>query len=176
MTTKLLQNCFLIAICESWLTSKFMDPQIALANYVSIRADRFQATTGKTSWGGLAIYINKHRCESFQILWTHSGHNLETMATSLRPFWTHREESFIIVPLIYCTVYETTSTDVSRATTELTHKEVDELETSNPNATIIAPGNLDHVNITLPKYRQRVKCPTRGVRTLDKCSAKLDNC
>ena len=73
-------------------------------------------------------------------------------------------------------MFESTPADVSIATTEQIHKQIDDLEKMNPNATIIALGDLNHVNIKLPKYYQQVNCPTRGNKTLDKCYIKQKAC
>lgn len=175
LTTKLLQNCCLIAITESWLSENFLDSQIALEDYFSIRADRDVIKTNKSIAGGLLLYINKNWCDSYNIISTHSSQYLETMAINLRPFWTPREISSITVLLIYATVFAATPTQVAKDTTNEIHKQIDELEKLNPNSTVIALGDLNHVNIKLPKYKQQVTCSTRQDKTLDKCYIKLKN-
>ena len=55
LTTGWLQNCCLIAITETWLSDKFMDSQIATADYVIVRAERNLTCTDKTIGGGLVL-------------------------------------------------------------------------------------------------------------------------
>ena len=65
LSTKLLQNCCLLAITETWLNQNILDSQVALVNYTAVRLDRDGITTGKAIAGGLMLYINKHWCESY---------------------------------------------------------------------------------------------------------------
>jgi hypothetical protein len=175
LTTSLLQNCCLIAITETWLSDKFLDSQIALADYMTVRADRNVISTDKTIGGGLVLYINKHWSDSFHVISTHSSHYLETMAISLRPFWTPREVSSITVLLIYAAVFESTPNNVAKETRKTINHLIDALEKVNPNSTIIALGDLNHIDIKLPSFYQQVTCPTRKSKTLDKCYIKFKN-
>ena len=69
------------------------------------------------------------------------------MAISLRPFWTPREVSAITVLLIYAAVFETTPVNVVKETVKTINHQIDALEKVNPNSTIIALGDLNHIII-----------------------------
>jgi hypothetical protein len=169
----LIQNCCLVVITESWLTDNYSDSQIALENYNVFRADREGIKSSKTKGGGLALYVHKDWCAGVKIINRYHSPFLETMAVSLRPYWTPRDVSTITLLIIYATVFETTPATVARATTDTIHKQIDELETAYPDSTTIALGDLNHINIKLPNYVQQISCSTRGNNTLDKCYLKI---
>jgi hypothetical protein len=149
-----------------------VDSQVALDNYLLIRADD---STNKIMGGGLALYTHKDWCDSFNIISKHSTPNLERMAVNLRPFWTPREIASIIVIMIYATIFEATPTYVSKETTNQIHQKKDAIEKLHPNSTVIALGDFNHVNLKLPGYYQQVSCTTRLNKTLHKCYLKHRN-
>ena len=173
LTSNLLQNCCLLAVTETWLNSNILDSQIALDDYITVRLDRDGITTGKTIAGGLVLYINKHWCNSYKIINTHSSQYLETMAIRIRPYWLPREIPSITVLLVYCTIFQSTPVSVAKDTNKEVNKQVDDLERDNPDSHIIVLGDFNHASIKLPSYHQHVSCITRGDRTLDKCYTKM---
>ena len=88
----------------------------------------------------------------------------------MRPYWTPRDISMITLLSIYATVFESTPTAVTVATTDAIHKQTDELEAAYPDS-----GDLNHINIKLPSYIQQINCPTRQDKILDKCYIKHQN-
>jgi hypothetical protein len=95
------------------------------------------------------------------------------LAVSIQPFWSPREFSTFTVLLTYCTVFQSTSTSVTTTTADALNNQIDELESLNPDSSIIVLGDLNHLSINLPNYHQQVSCATRADRTLDKCYLKL---
>lgn len=57
--------------------------------------------------------------------------------------------SSITVLFIYAIVFETTPISVTR---DATYKQIDELETAYPDSTLIALGDLNHVDIKLTTH------------------------
>jgi hypothetical protein len=168
LSTKLLQNCCVIAVTETWLDQNISDSQISLTSFNTIRADRVTEQSCKKKGGGLALYINKSWCSSFKVVSTHCSKYLETMAVSARPFWSPREISSFLFLIIYCPVFESTNTSVTKETIDTIHQQIDQLERLNPNATLIVLGDLNSVDIKRPKLYQQVTATTKLNRTLDK--------
>ena len=52
-----------------------------------------------------------------------------------------------------------------------------DVERIYPDSAVIVLGDFNKANLSraLPKYRQQVKCPTRGERTLDHCYCTIRN-
>lgn len=90
------------------------------------------------------------------------------MAICLRPYWTPRYISTITLLIIYATLFEATPTSVTTATKDSIHKQIDELESAYPDSTLIALGDLSHIDVKLRNYTQQIDCNTHGNNTLDK--------
>ena len=169
LSTDLLKNCCLLAITESWLSSNIQDSQIALEDYTLIRHDRSASSTNKTIGGGLLIYINNKWSDSYKLISTHRDPVLETMAIALRPHWSPREISTIIILIVYCSVFDNQSSSVVKETNNKLHEQLHKLEKKYPDGTIFAVGDFNSASINLPNYKQYVTCSTRKNKTLDKC-------
>lgn len=77
--------------------------------------------------------------------------------------------------IIYATIFKATPTSDGTATRYTIHRQIDELESANPDSTLIALSDLNHVEINLPNYTQQISCTTRANNNLDKCCLKYKN-
>ena len=94
------------------------------------------------------------------------------MAIALRPHWSPREISTIIILIVYCSVFDHQSSSVVKETNNKLHEQLHKLEKKYPDGTIFAVGDFNSASINLPNYKQYVTCSTRKNKTLDKCYIK----
>ena len=111
---KLLHDCCIFAFTETWFTSNISDQQIDLSGYTVIRADRSLDSSGKTKGGGLSFYINDNWARSVKVISNHIEPNLEMLSICVRPYWSPREISCIVLLLVHAIVFDSSQSALSR--------------------------------------------------------------
>uniref|UniRef100_A0A1A8C8J6 Alkylated DNA repair protein AlkB homologue 8 N-terminal domain-containing protein n=1 Tax=Nothobranchius kadleci TaxID=1051664 RepID=A0A1A8C8J6_NOTKA len=160
------------ALCftETWLSDLIPDNGVYLPGFCLHRADREKEPSGKTKGGGICFYINECWCTDATVLSKHCSSNLETIFLNCKPFYSPREiSSFILIG-----VYIHPQADVSVALQTLADQ-VTSTENKYPDSVLIILGDFNQakLNSELPKYRQHIRCPTRGKNILDHCYTVL---
>uniref|UniRef100_A0A1A8PUX4 Reverse transcriptase domain-containing protein n=1 Tax=Nothobranchius rachovii TaxID=451742 RepID=A0A1A8PUX4_9TELE len=160
------------ALCftETWLSDLTPDNGLYLPGFCLHRADREKELSGKTKGGGICFYINECWCTDATVLSKHCSSNLETIFLNCKPFYSPREiSSFILIG-----VYIHPQADVSVALQTLADQ-VTSTENKYPDSVLIILGDFNQakLNTELPKYRQHIRCPTRGKNILDHCYTVL---
>ena len=154
--------CFM----ETWLSGLIPDSALHLAGFQLCRAKRDTELSGKTKGGGICFYINSGWCNDVTVIQQHCSPDLESFIINCKPFYSPREfASFILVG-----IYIPLQANVQDAQ----HMLADQIlcvERTNPDYLVIVLGDFNKGNLThnLPKYRQVIKCPTRGENILDRC-------
>ncbi|KAK0144347.1 RNA-directed DNA polymerase from mobile element jockey [Merluccius polli] len=151
---------------ETWLSGLIPDSALHLAGFQLCRADRDTELSGKTKGGGICFYINSGWCNDVTVIQQHCSPDLESFIINCKPFYSPREfASFILVG-----VYIPPLANVQDAQRMLADQILC-VERSNPDYLVIVLGDFNKGNLThdLPKYRQVIKCPTRGENILDHC-------
>ncbi|KAK0140802.1 hypothetical protein N1851_022205 [Merluccius polli] len=151
---------------ETWLSGIIPDSALQLAGFQLCRADRDMELSGKTKGGGICFYINSGWCNDVTVIQQHCSPDLESFIINCKPFYSPREfASFILVG-----VYIPPQANVQDAQRMLADQILC-VEWSNPDYLVIVLGDFNKGNLThdLPKYRQVIKCPTRGENILDHC-------
>ncbi|KAK0133039.1 hypothetical protein N1851_031598 [Merluccius polli] len=149
-----------------WLSGLIPDSALHLAGFQLCRADRDTELSGKTKGGGICFYINSGWCNDVTVIQQHCSPDLESFIINCKPFYSPREfASFILVG-----VYIPPQDNVQDAQRMLADQILC-VERSNPDYLVIVLGEFNKGNLThdLPKYRQVIKCPTRGENILDHC-------
>ncbi|KAK0131206.1 putative RNA-directed DNA polymerase from transposon BS [Merluccius polli] len=155
-----------LCFTETWLSGLIPDSALHLAGFQLCRADRDTELSGKTKGGGICFYINSGWCNNVTVIQQHCSPDLESFIINCKPFYSPREfASFILVG-----VYIPPQANVQDAQ----HMLADQIlcvERTNPDYLVIVLGDFNKGNLThdLPKYRQVIKCPTRGENILDHC-------
>ena len=163
---RLYRQSSLLCFTESWLTDLIPDSHVEMDDFTLQRMDRDPVRSGKSKGGGVCVYTNDR--------WCHPAHvsikericdpNIELLAVSCRPYHLPREISHVIVLVVY--IPPSANTKLAAETiSRVTH----DLQRVSPFALVIVNGDFNNCTLsaTLPSFRQFVKCPTRGARTLD---------
>ena len=112
------------------------------------------------------VYINQRFCNPrhVTIKETICSRDVELLAVSLRPFYTPREFSHVIIVCVY--VPPSAAADTA---CDVIHTTVARLQTQNTDAFLAISGDFNHVtlNSTLTNFHQHVVCNTRKTRTID---------
>ncbi len=156
-TNKDFSNFAALCFTEAWLNDAIPDSALHLPGFQLIRADRNAESTGKSCGGGTCFYINERCCTDVTVLKKMCCSDLEALFINCRPFYSPREFcSFILV-----SVYIPPQVDVSSALQKLADLITDTEQ--HPDSVLIILGDFNQANLSreLPKYRQRVTCPTR---------------
>ncbi|XP_061148798.1 uncharacterized protein LOC133163169 [Syngnathus typhle] len=145
---------------------------VELAGFWLTRADRSAELSGKSKGGGLCFYINERWCTDITVLKEFCSPLLETLFINCRPFHSPREFSSIVMAAVYIPPHARAS-----EATQMLADQVTDMEKLLLNSLIIVLGDLNRANLAhkLPRYRQRVTCPTRGAQTLDNCYTVIKN-
>ncbi|KAK0134576.1 RNA-directed DNA polymerase from mobile element jockey [Merluccius polli] len=113
-----------------------------------------------------SFYINSGWCNDVTVIQQHCSPDLESFIINCKPFYSPCEfASFILVG-----VYIPPQANVQDAQRMLADQILC-VERSNPDYLVIVLGDFNKGNLThdLPKYRQVIKCPTRGENILYHC-------
>lgn len=154
------------AFVETHLTPSIPDGAVELEGFSAFRADRDFEAVGKSRGGGLLFLVNSRWCSDVTVLHQHCSTDIESLFILCRPFYSPREfNSFILV----C-VYIPPDADATAAVDTLA-EQLSSAERSHPDsfAVVLGDFNQAHLSRALPKYRQQITCPTRGMNTLDHC-------
>lgn len=156
----------LMCFTESWLTEKIPESHVKLDGFTLHRLDRDLSVTAKKQGGGVCAYVNERWCHPNHITVKERicDQDIELLVVSCRPYYLPREISHVIVTVVYIPP----SANGKRATetiARVTHK----LQSSSPDALFIITGDFNHCSLStaLLSFRQMVKCPTRGKKTID---------
>ncbi|KAK0149989.1 hypothetical protein N1851_009222 [Merluccius polli] len=155
-----------LCFTETWLSGLIPDSALHLAGFQLCRADRDTELSSKTKGGGICFYINSGWCNDVTVIQQHCSPDLESFIINCKPFYSPREfASFILVG-----VYIPPQANVQDAQRMLADQILC-VERTNPDYLVIVLGDFNKGNLThdLPKYRQVIKCPTRGENILDHC-------
>nr|BAB83841.1 ReO_6 [Oryzias latipes] len=156
------------ALCftETWLSEQIPDSALHLPGFQLHRADRNTALSGKSKGGGTCFYINEGWCTDVTVLKKTCSPQLESFFINCRPFYSPREfSSFVLVG-----VYIPPQACVTEALQQLADQ-ITEVERNHPDSLVITLGDFNRANLKaeIPKYKQHVTCPTRGLNILDHC-------
>ena len=129
-----------------------------------IRLDRGAAATGKSSGGGVCLYINQRWCKSVIVREKLCTADLELLSVSLRPPYLPRE-----FPQIFMTVVYIHPRANEKNACDLIHQVTQKLQAISPDAPHIILGDMNHCTLktTLRDFHQYVTCPTRHNKTID---------
>ena len=158
-TNRILRECSLLCLSETWLTQNTPDANLDLPGFTTVRADWDCGRSGKSKGGGLALFINNRRCNQGhvtvkEIMW---NRDIKLLAVGLRPYYMPREFSHAIaVVYVPPRAHADTGCDVIYST-------IARLQTQHPDSFIAILGDFNHVTLdsTLPDFHQFVSCPAR---------------
>ncbi|KAK0132299.1 RNA-directed DNA polymerase from mobile element jockey [Merluccius polli] len=130
-----------LCFTETWLGGLIPDSALHLAGFQLCRADRDTELSGKTKGGGICFYINSDWCNDVTFA------SFTLVGVYIPPQANVQDAQRMLADQILC------------------------VERSNPDYLVIVLGDFNKGNLThdLPKYRQVIKCPTRGENILDHC-------
>jgi len=97
---KLIEDCSILLITETWLHSLIPDVAIELAGRTAFRWDR-NKDSGKSKGGGLCIYVHNNWCTNTKIIDRHCSSDLEYLTVKCRPIYLPRELTVVIVTAVY---------------------------------------------------------------------------
>lgn len=162
------ESCIL-AFTESWLTDYDSATDLEIDGFGSpLRLDRDASVTGKSSGGGVCIYVNESWCNAKSITVREKlcTRDVELLSVSLRPAYLPREfpQIFITVVYIHPKANETSAC-------EQILRVVQKLQLISPDAPNLILGDMNHCSLkkTLRDFHQYVTCPTRQNKILDMC-------
>uniref|UniRef100_A0A3B1JXG3 Reverse transcriptase domain-containing protein n=1 Tax=Astyanax mexicanus TaxID=7994 RepID=A0A3B1JXG3_ASTMX len=167
-------ECSLFCFTETWLTASIPDANVNIPGFVTVRADRDSARSGKSKGGGLAILINNRWCNPGHVTVkeTICCRDVELLAVSLRPYYVPREFSHAIVVCVYVPPRAD-----AEAACDVIHATFARLQTQHPDAFVALSGDFNHITLdsTLTSFTQYVDCPTRKNRTIDLLYANISD-
>ncbi|XP_053272124.1 uncharacterized protein LOC128430166 isoform X2 [Pleuronectes platessa] len=172
ITTKDFALSSVLCFTESWLTEATPDSAVELTDFQLLRADRDPILSRKKNGGGICFYINHGWCSDVEVILKSCSPDLETLFITCRPFYSPREfTSFILAG-----VYIPSKANVREAQRELAEQiQRVKRRREHKSSTVIVLGDFNKANLShkLPEYKQLVKCPTRGEKTLDHCYSTI---
>lgn len=161
-----------LCFTESWLTEATPDSAAQMTGFQLLRADRDPILSHKAKGGGICFYINQGWCSDVKVILQSCSPDLETFFITCRPFYSPREfTSFTLAG-----VYIPPQADVREAQRQLAEQVLGvERRRENTYSPVIVLGDFNKGNLSqeLPKYKQLIKCPTRGENTLDHCYSTI---
>ena len=149
---------------ETWLGEHILDNSPQLPGFQLFHADRVAGLSGKGRGGGIGLYINESWCTEVVMLGKSCSPHLEIFPIHRRPVYSPREFS----PFILIGVYIPPQACVREALQHLSDQ-ITEVEHKHPDSLLIVLGYFNSANLgyELPKFKQLIKCPTRGANILD---------
>jgi hypothetical protein len=161
----------LLCFTETWLNDAIDSSTLNIDGFGSpIRLDRDPTTTGKSTGGGVCVYINKNWCKDYIVRDRVCNEDIELLSLSLRPFYLPREFGHIFLTLAYIHP----KANYNKAA-DIIKEHVSSLENLSPDAPKLILGDFNGCAIKkeLPHYYQYVTCPTRNVKTIDLCYGNI---
>ncbi len=165
------RNACLLAFTETWLSDRDSDADLETDGFgAPIRLDRDAAVTGKSSGGGVCLYINQRWCKSVTVREKLCTADIELLSVSLRPPYLPREFPQIFVTLVY--IHPRAN---ERNACEFIHQVTQRLQSISPDAPHIILGDMNHCTLktTLRDFHQYITCPTRHNKILDLCYGNI---
>lgn len=158
-----IRECCAYIFCETWLSQNVPDSAVQLETHSLHRGDRTGAS-GKTTGGGVCIFVNNLWCRDVRTVYKHCSPDLELLLLRCRPFYLPREFTCVFLAAVYIHP----RADYTAALSQL-YDVISGLETAHPDAVFIVAGDFNKCNLrtVLTKYQQHVNTPTRGKNTLD---------
>ena len=174
-TNRLIQDCCILLITETWLNSSIPDIEIKLASRTAHRQDR-NSNSGKTKGGGVCLYVGNNWCTNNATINSHCSPDLEYITIKCRPAYLPWEFTVVIVTAVY------TPPDAN-ASSALSHlyNAISLQQNTFPDAVHVIAGDFNHVDlkVVLPKLYQHKKTPPikKTVTTWsDGASQQLQDC
>ena len=159
-------NCDIVVITESWLSSNVTDQLISIPGYATCRRDRPNDQRG----GGICTFIKS--TFNFNELPHLNDPDIESQWFIIRPHRLPRGINSIIL----ATVYHPPQSDNDKLRSHLFHS-IDSSLTTHPNSGIIVLGDFNHFipgNLCSSfKLKKLVSLPTRGNNILDEVFSSL---
>ena len=158
------------ALVETHLAQAVPDEAVQLEGFSVFRADRDFVAAGKSRGGGLMFFVNNRWCSDVTVIHQHCSTALESLFILCRPFFSPRESNAFILACVYIPP----DADVTAAIDTLA-EQLSGVERKHPDSFVVCMGDFNkaHLSRALPKYRQQVTCPTRGVNILDHCYCSI---
>ncbi|KAK0150009.1 hypothetical protein N1851_009244 [Merluccius polli] len=98
------RDACILALTETWLSHKDLDKDVTIDGFGKpIRLDRDAVATGKSTGGGLCLFLNERYCDAKSVIIRERlcTADLELLSTSLRPRYLPREFPQVFVTLVY---------------------------------------------------------------------------
>lgn len=163
---RLYRQSSLLCFSETWLSDKTPESYVKMDGFTLHRMDRDQARTGKKQGGGVCLYVNDRWCHPCHVTVKERvcDPNIELLTVSCRPYYLPRELSHVIALVVYIS-----PSGNGKLATETISRITYDLQRSSPDALVIINGDFNHCTLSsaLPSFKQMVKCPTRGDKTID---------
>ena len=162
------ESC-LLCFTETWLNESINNDQLALSGFgTPIRLDRDLVTTGKSTGGGVCVYINERWCKHYVLRVTMCTQDIEILTLSVRPFYLPREFGQIV----YVPPQENTS--IASNYIRSVYGKVQSQSPGSPHF-ILDDFNKCTLKAVLLNLYQYVDCSTRFNKTIDLCYGNVKN-
>ena len=163
----------ILAFSESWLSERDLAADLEIDGFgTPFRLDRDATVTGKSSGGGVCLYINDRWCNAKSVIVRESmcTPDVELLSVSLRPAYLPREFPQIFITVVYI---HPKANDANAC--EKILKVVQKLQLISPEAPNIILGDVNQCSLkkTLRDFQQYVTCPTRSNKILDMCFGNI---
>jgi len=167
-----MKDCCILLITETWLNPLIPDATMELAGWTAFCWDR-NKDFGKTKGVSLCIYIHEDWCTNANIIDSHCSPDLEYLTVKCRPFYLPQEFDSVLITAVYIPP----DANAKKAQSCLLHA-INSYQTFHPDAVHIIAGDFNHADLKrVPsKFRQRIKCATRGEINLDKVCYNFKKC
>lgn len=156
----------LLCFTETWLNQRTPESHVKLNGFTLHRMDRDLSCTAKKQGGGVCVYVNEHWCHPDHVTVKErlSDDNIELLVVSCRPYYLPREISHVVLTVVYIPP-SANGKLAAENISKITH----ELQRSSPDALFLITGDFNHCSLSasLPSFKQMIKCPTRGNKTID---------
>ena len=166
---KIIQDCCILLITETWLHSSITDTAIEITGRTAHRYDR-NSDSGKNRGGGLCIYVNNDWCTNVTTIDSHCSPDLEYLTIKCRPKYLPREFTVVMVTVVYIAPNANANSALSQL-----YNAVSLQQNTHPEAVHLIAGDFNHADlkVVLPKFHQHINCATRGGNTLDKAYSNI---
>ena len=159
-----MKDCCVTVLTKTWLSNGMPDFAFQLDDRMFFRSDHDQLS-GKTTGGGICIYVNKGWCTNCLLVGRHCSEAVEYLIIKCWPHYLLHEFTAVVIAAVYIPP----DANANAALNKL-HEAINLLQNKYPEALYVAAGDFNHVNlqVTLPTFHQHVTIATRDDNTLDK--------
>ena len=163
------KDACILAFSETFFSERDSPNDTAIDGFGSpFRQDRDAAITGKSTGGGVCLYINERWCnaKSVTVRERLCTPDVELLSVSLRPGYLPREFPQIFITVVYI---HPKANEANAC--EHILRVVQKLQLISPDAPNLILGDMNHCSLkkTLRDFHQYVTCPTRKNNILDMC-------